>query len=76
MSRHPMMLLLLRGLVAVVVDPVVGAGPTLVVVLVVVVRRLRLGLVVVRDTSGNFEKLQDLLQWTRGRGCRSARLLS
>ena len=23
-----------------------------------------------------FEKLQDLLQWTRGRGCRSARLLS
>ena len=31
---------------------------------------------VLLDTSGNFEKLQDLLQWTRGRGCRSARLLS
>eukprot|EP01050_Picozoa_sp_SAG11_P007417 SAG11_NODE_618_length_8174_cov_41.665718_5_plen_79_part_00 len=31
---------------------------------------------VLLDTSGNFEKLQDLLQWTRGRGCRSATLLS
>lgn len=33
-------------------------------------------LLVLLDTSGNFEKLQDLLQWTRGRGCRSATLLS